>query len=401
MRSLLRGRVTATPGVNVVGQFRSESGVGEAARAVVAGLDAAGIPVLPVLPLDASPSRQGVAFPVVSLAQATFPLTLSLLPAFETPPFLAAAPARFLRGRRFVGLWWWELDAFPDFMAEAFTQVDAVWAGTHHVQAALARAAQGTPVELIRYAVRRPVPTGATREALGLPGGVLFTTVFGYYSSVARKNPAGVIEAFQRAFPIAEPGGPQLVVKAIDEAAHPEEHAAIMALVAPRPDIHLLPGYLDRAAMDDLLALSDVVVSLHRAEGLGYTPAEAMALGTAVIATRYSGNLEYMTDANALLIDAPMITIGADGGPYAADAQWADPDLDQAAAAMRRLAGDPALRDALGQRAAADLAAQFSVQAAGESMRAALARLAPARARPNPLTLMSARRRAARLRAAR
>ncbi len=390
------------PGVNVVGQFRAESGIGEAARAVVAALDACGVPVLPALPIEASPSRQGVAYDVVALEQACFPVTLSLLTAYETPPFIAAAPPTFLHGRRFVGLWWWEVELLPEFMAVAFSDVDAVWAGTRHVQDALARSAGETPVELIRYPVRRPLPSGASRAELGLPEqGVLFLTVFGFYSSVARKNPAGTIEAFLRAFPVDAPGGPQLVVKTIDEDAHPGQLAELAALISGHDHVHLLQGYVDRAQMDDLLAAADVVVSLHRAEGFGYTPAEAMALGKAVIATGYSGNLDYMTGDNAVLIDAPLVPIGGNGGPYPPESRWADPDLDQAAAAMRELVANPARRADLGAAAAADLVLGFSAAAAGRSMVDALRRLPAAPNSPGWLTLRRARQRAAALRASR
>jgi glycosyltransferase involved in cell wall biosynthesis len=390
-------------GVNVVGQFNSESGVGEAARALVSALDAAGVPVLPTLPIDASPSRQGAAFQTVPLHQATFPVTLSLLTAYETKPFLDAAPPSFLEGRRLVGLWWWEVELFPDFMAEAFAHVDAVWAGTRHIQDAFARTCGATPVELVRYPVRMPTPSGsASRASLGLPeGSPLFVTVFGFYSSIARKNPQGTIAAFLRAFPTAEPGGPQLVVKTIDEDAHPVELEALRALTDPHPHVQLKPGYLDRAGMDDLLGAADVVVSLHRAEGFGYTPAEAMALGRPVIATGYSGNLDYMDSRSAVLIDAPLIPIGDDGGPYPPEARWADPDLDQAADAMRLLARDPALRERLGAAGKADLAARFSAAASGETIVAALRQLPPAPGGPGWLALRRARKRAAALRASR
>jgi glycosyltransferase involved in cell wall biosynthesis len=287
-------------------------------------------------------------------------------------------------------------------MATAFADVDAVWAGTKHVQAALTRSAGDTPVELVRYAVRTPRPAGRTRSSLGVPAdGVLFLTIFGFYSSVARKNPDGVIEAFIRAFPEAAAGGPQLVIKTIDEFAHPEELAALEALAAPHGHVHLLNGYLDRPGMDDLIAASDVIVSLHRAEGFGYTPAEGMAIGRPSIATGYSGNLEYMTSENAALVDATLVPIGNDGGPYPPEARWADPDLGQAAAAMRRLAADPQLRAELGARAAADIAAGFTPAVAGASMVAALHRLAPAPAPPGRFVLWRAGRLAAALRSSR
>lgn len=399
----LPSRAVLPRGVNVVGQFRSESGIGEAARAVVAALDAVDIPVLPALPIESSPSRQGVPYEVAPLSRARFPVTLSLLTAYETPPFLEAAPPWLLQGRAFVGLWWWEVELLPDFMATAFQHVDAVWAGTRHVQDALARSAGQTPIDLVHYPVRTPEPTGRSRADLGLPGGdgVLFLTVFGFYSSVARKNPQGTIAAFLRAFPTAEPGGPELVIKTIDEDAHPAELAELQALIAPHDHVHLLPGYLDRAGMDDLLAAADVIVSLHRAEGLGYTPAEAMALGRAVIATGYSGNLEYMSADNAVLVPAPLIPIGDDGGPYPADSRWADPDLDAAASAMRELAADPARRAALAARAKADLAAGFTPEAAGRTIAQALARVPAKPGGPRRMTLFCATQLAAVLRRSR
>ncbi len=97
-----------------------------------------------------------------------------------------------------------------------------------------------------------------------------------------------------------------------------------------------------------LVAAADCMVSLHRSEGLGLHLAEAMWLGTPVIATRYSGNLDFMNDDNSLLIDFDLVNVEHGEGVYPSSAKWAAPDLDQAAAAMRRIASDAALRHAIG-----------------------------------------------------
>ena len=68
-----------------------------------------------------------------------------------------------------------------------------------------------------------------------------------------------------------------------------------------------------------------------------------MWLGTPTIATRYCGNLDFMNDDNSLLIDAELVNVEHGEGVYPAIAKWAAPDLDQAADAMRRIAGDAAL----------------------------------------------------------
>lgn len=387
---------TRAPGVNVVGYLRSESGVGQAARAVVAGLDAAGVPLLPVHPPDVPPSRQGVPFRTVAPEQAGFGVNLLCVTAYETPGFAAAVPASFFTGRHTIGLWWWEVDVFPDFMRAGFDHVDEVWVGSEHIARALRPVAGDVPVNVIHVPVVRPAPTRLTRAQLGLPEGHVFLTTFGYYSSVVRKNPAGVIEAFMQAFAPGE--GPSLVVKCIDHEAHPEEHAELEALAARHPDVHLRPGYVDAAEMSALIERADTVVSLHRAEGFGFTPAEAMALGRPVIATRYSGNLDYMTDENAYLVDAPLRSIGADGGPYPAEAHWAEPDLEHAARLMRRVVERPDEARAVGARAARDMDAGWSSAAAGALMRDRLAAITASGAAPITARVRAERMRRRRLR---
>lgn len=366
-------RSAQIPGVNVVGPLRDESGVGEASRAVVAALDAAGVPVLPIQPPGDSPSRREIPFRVHPLAAAGFPITVLCLTAYETPGFAEAAGPAFFGGRHTIGLWWWEVEAFPPPMRAAFDWVDEVWVGSEHILRAVApeAASHGVASTRMRIPVRRAAPTRLRRGDLGLPSDeFVFLTVFGYYSSVVRKNPMGAIEAFTRAFGPGE--GASLFVKCIDHRSHPEEHAALLKAAEAHPNIHVQAGYADRDVVDALVQCSDAVVSLHRAEGFGFTPAEAMAQGKPVIATRYSGNLDYMTDANSLLVDARMVEIGSHGGPYPPGAHWADPDLDAAATAMRRLVGDPGLAERVGARAQQDLARLHGVEAGAHSMRAAL-----------------------------
>jgi glycosyltransferase involved in cell wall biosynthesis len=212
----------------------------------------------------------------------------------------------------------------------------------------------------------RPAATRLTRAELGLPDGHLFLTTFGYYSSVVRKNPMAVIDAFARAFAPGE--GPSLVVKCIDHEAHPDEHARLEALAGEHPDVHLLSGYVAEPEMAALLRHADTVVSLHRAEGFGFAPAQAMALGKPVIATHYSGNVDYMSEHNAFLVNAAMRTIGPEGAPYPAEGIWAEPDVGQAAALMRRVVEDPDEARRRGARAKRDMAARYSPAAAGATM---------------------------------
>jgi glycosyltransferase involved in cell wall biosynthesis len=90
-----------------------------------------------------------------------------------------------------------------------------------------------------------------------------------------------------------------------------------------------------------------------------------MWLGPPVIATRYSGNLDLMDDDCALLIDASLVPVDGGEGVYPPEAFWADPDLDAAAAAMRRVVGDRALADHLREAGRRRMLAQPSLADTG------------------------------------
>jgi SAM-dependent methyltransferase len=177
-----------------------------------------------------------------------------------------------------------------------------------------------------------PVPS-LSREQLGLPDGFLFFFMFDFFSSIERKNPLGLIDAYRRAF--GPDDGASLVLKSVNGELRLEELELLRAAAAERPDIVLIDRYVTAAERNGMVAACDCYASLHRSEGLGLTMAEAMALGKPVVATGWSGNLEFMSDDNAYLVRHEMTTLERGHGPYPAGAEWAEPDLDHAAELMR------------------------------------------------------------------
>src|SRR4029077_21261732 len=109
------------------------------------------------------------------------------------------------------------------------------------------------------------------------------------------------------------------------------------------------------AEMDVLFASADCYISLHRSEGLGLGMAHAMYLGKPVIATNYSGNLEFMNSDNSLLVDCTMTELNEDSGPYERGTRWAEPNVEHAANLLRWLYDHRAEGEALGAQAAADI----------------------------------------------
>ena len=190
--------------------------------------------------------------------------------------------------------------------------------------------------------------------------------MFDFNSVMERKNPLGLVTAFKRAFPHGS--GPSLVLKSINARFQPGHDAALLDAVADRPDISFRDGYVSAEDKTALLAAVDCYVSLHRAEGFGLTLAESMYLGKPVIATGYSGNLDFMTDQNSFLVRHSMVPVGKGADPYPADAQWAEPDLDHAAELMRQVVENPAHAGERAARGAADIRARHSPFVAGASM---------------------------------
>jgi glycosyltransferase involved in cell wall biosynthesis len=353
-------------GVNVAGYFESELGVGEAARLVVAALDSANVALLPVHGRSVPSSRQGHPFTSLDSAAARFPVNLVCVNADGLPSFREEVGDGFFADRHTIGMWWWEVSRTPAQWRSTFELVDEIWVGSEHVAKALS---VDSPVPV--YTVTLPVPCPhvepVSRELLGLPDGYTFLFMFDYHSVFERKNPLAVIEAFRRAF---EPGsGASLALKCINSADDPNGHARLLAAVDGHADVRILDGYLSPAENDALIAACDCYVSLHRSEGFGLTPAEAMALGKPVIATGYSGNLDYMTSKNSYLVDYELTDIGPGNAPYPAEGQWAEPDVEHAARLMREVFENREAARATGARAAADLASTHSLEASGHSMK--------------------------------
>ncbi len=357
-------------GVNVAGYLRSELGVGEAARTVVTALDARGVPVMPVHGAFVPNSRQGHAFAFLDPAAAPFPVNLICVNADELPAFLTDAGPRFSEGRYTIGFWWWEVTTFPERSVGALDLLDEVWVGTMHVAEAL-EPVSPVPVVKVRIPVTvRPI-VPYSRAELGLPEGFLFFFMFDFHSVIERKNPMAAIEAFRNGF---EPGsGASLVIKSINRGSKLDDYDRLRFAARGHPDVHLIDRYVSASEKDAMLAASDCYVSLHRSEGFGLTPAEAMYLGKPVIATGYSGNLDYMTSENSYLVDYTLRGIGDGNFPYPAEGEWAEPDSEHAARLMREVAGDPVAAQRRGRQAALDIRRTHSPDAAGETMERRLA----------------------------
>jgi glycosyltransferase involved in cell wall biosynthesis len=359
-------------GLAMAGLVGADVGVGQAARLAIEAARAAGLEP-EVIGYDNTQSRMSHRHDAIVAAEAVADVALICLNPDVLSNFIDATWPQFQRDRRTVGLWFWEVDVPSASMERAFDLVDEVWVTTEHVRRALDPIAT-KPVELVPLPLISDgmIEPDDPRGQLGIPTD-RFTFLFSYdtFSVSQRKNPLGLADAFMSAFSPGE--GPQLVIKTInggrDDVVEHLHH-----LARQRPDLIVLDRYISAAELHGLTAMADCYVSLHRAEGWGLTLAEAMAVGTPVIATGYSGNTAFMDEHNSYLIPYDLVSVGPGSAPYPPHARWAEPDLAAAAAAMRHVWEHPDEARQVADRARHDIQTRHSPAATAAQFAAAVAR---------------------------
>ena len=209
-----------------------------------------------------------------------------------------------------------------------------------------------------------PAEIAASRDAFGLPhDAVLFFMNIDVTSDLARKNPTAAMAAFRAAFAPQERVPDErvfLVVKlGHTTSGYPWADASqLMAELAAMPNAVVIDRQLTYEETLSLNAACDVYVSLHRSEGLGLNLLEAMTLGRPVIATGWSGNMDFMTPGDSCLVGYELVPVRATHFAYRPEAigpgqVWAEPSIPEAAQWMRRLADDESLRHRIGASARA------------------------------------------------
>ena len=299
----------------------------------------------------------------------------------DGPAWPSSACPRRDGGRPYVvGRTMFETDRLPKGWSKRLNAVDEVWVPTDFHRDIFER--EG--VRNVRV-VGEPVDT----EAFS-PEGPTF--------AVPGAEPAGAFVVLS-VFKWEKRKGWDVLLRAWRDAFAPTDAAVLVLLTNAYHSGSNFEESLDRFVVETLgeaeglLALAKIVVlsevsqrdlaSLYRAadlaalptrgEGWGRPHVEAMASGTPVAATNWSGPTAYLDASNGYPVDvAGLVDVG--DGPFA-DHKWAEPDADHLARILRRARDDPAERAALGAKARADMVARFAPDKMASDVAAHLARI--------------------------
>ncbi|NHN88771.1 glycosyltransferase [Acetobacter sp. LMG 1627] len=346
----------AEDGLIIAGEIGRESGLGEGARIMLRACGALGIPASG---LQAG-LLEGSERPGRTLEDSTAPLILHVN-APTLPAVLLRLGKRFLRQRRIIGYWAWELPVVPPIWRAAAACVHEVWTPSAFSARALEDIAAGR-VRVVPHALAAaPVrPSHLDRAAFGLPEDAVVVLVsFSLASSFERKNPLAAIHAFRAAF--GNRADRFLLLKISHGGHYPEDMGRLREAIAGVSNIRIEERLFPTADSHALTRCADIVLSLHRSEGFGLVPAEAMQLGRTVVATDWSATAEFLDGECGLPVPYRLVPARDPRGVFEAKgAVWAEADLGGAVQALQRAAGDEALRRQLGEKAAAVVRERFS-----------------------------------------
>jgi GT2 family glycosyltransferase/glycosyltransferase involved in cell wall biosynthesis len=358
-------------GVNLYAPFSLRSALTIAARGYYHALRAAQIPVQ-VFNVDWSSGTMRIARSLFGI-RGKYRTNLMIVNADTISKLYTVFPPGQFDDAYNIGLWAWELSAFrPEDFLE-FGIVDEVWGMSDFVTAAIG-AVSPIPVMTVHNVVELEESGKYTRDDFNLPKGrFLFYCPFDVGSSLQRKNPFAVVHAFKRAF--EGNGKVHLVVKYHSPKHNYASVRKLFEVCRGLSNVSIISEFMPDKKVAGLLSVMDCLVSAHRSEGFGRNMAEALLLEIPVIATRYSGNVDFMDDTNSYLIKNRLTEITATSGPYLRNYLWGDPDFDHLGQLMLEVFSNPGEARERAQRGAKMVRSQLSRSRIGGIMRARLEEL--------------------------
>lgn len=355
------------PGINLIGNIMAESGLGQSCRLVANELEHTGMPfTIYNYNQLGTVKEEDKRWEVKISSELPYNINLIHIGPYEFGLAYAQLPGTVWDFRYNIAFWLWELEEFPEEWVPCFACLDEIWTPSEFISNSI-RKKTNLPVRTIPYCVNASIQKSYDREYFHLSMDCFYFLMMYDSNSIAeRKNPRGTIAAYKKAFNKSEKKV-GLIVK-INNASK-EEIQLVQKELEGYSNIHILTDTLDKDQVNSLIKCSDVLVSLHRAEGFGLVLAEAMILGVPTIATNWSSNIEFMNPEVSCLVDYKLIELDKDMGPFKKGNRWADPNVTNASEYMIKLYKDKAFYQEIAKKAKDYIEDKLSMDRAAELMK--------------------------------
>jgi glycosyltransferase involved in cell wall biosynthesis len=334
--------------------FSTASGLGEAARQTYRvlsdhGLSPSAFDLAPIF--NQSDLGASQLPPPDSLCGTTIILHVN---APETLPALRALGARRWHDCRVIGYWAWELSVPPPSWLPIARHLDEVWTCSDFVRRSFQNHLT-CPIRTVPIPISPPAKLFARPEAFDHTPIRILSMADGR-SSFHRKNLLSSLRIYLAAFP--DPAEATLTLKTRNLSRFPDYAAELEATCQSRPDVRVIDESMTDADRWDLLGSHQIVLSAHRAEGYGLHLAEAMSLGKLVVATGWSGNMQFMTPENSVMLPFKLNKMQDPFGVYPnlEGAEWAEVDEAESAGLLRDAVQQSEQMQRLGAQARSDVA---------------------------------------------
>ncbi len=259
----------------------------------------------------------------------------------------------------------WELSRYPKIWAEQLERFDEIWAASAFIRAAFVDAVDKPVIHLSLPGELRVGRLYGRRHFRIPESSFVFLFAFDFTSYIERKNPLATLRAFQDLC-AAHPGEDIcLVIKTKGAAAASSAYKEFCESFRGLDRVRVIDALLSENEIKSLIWCSDCFVSLHRSEGFGFGLSSAMFVEKPVVATRYSGNLDYMNDSNSCLVDYSLIPVPSGAYPFWEGQIWADPSVEHARTQMEQLLLNPDWARQIGAAASRHIRTHFSYRACG------------------------------------
>jgi glycosyltransferase involved in cell wall biosynthesis len=352
----------APAGFNGIGFYDAGIGLGSAARNFSSAL----LQVLPVneisVPWDFKQMRE------LAPRLPTYAVNLIQINPDALPLFLRYSGGAVLPNRYNIAFWIWELHAGYPSWCHLSAIFNEIWTASAFSASAIRTVAKA-PVWVIPYVVDQlPNPTPNDRLQFGWKDGVfVYLYIFDLASSLDRKNPLALLRAFQKAF--GKRQDVLLVLKYQNPHLDLPGAALLQRLAGTAPNIQLITDTFPQQRVYALLRGCDCFVSPHRSEGFGLNIACAMYYGKPVVATAYSGNLEFTTPENSYLIDYELTPVSREIGYYKQNYAWAEVSEEHLAVLLKRVIEWPEESRRKGEKARQTIRERLSIESVTKAIR--------------------------------